>query len=62
MDPSNRYLIVLTPRDLPNVPEGEGNAVHVLSVSHDGHLREIPEAFQELPVPLRSNPIGMAVT
>lgn len=61
LDPTDSYLVVLTPRDLPNVPEGEGNEVHLMRISDDGTLEEQRSALVELPLPDGTNPIGLAI-
>jgi hypothetical protein len=61
LDPSDRYVLVITPRDTPKVPAGEGNTIHVLRVGTDGTLSEVDTSPTKLPVPDNANPQGLAV-
>lgn len=62
IDPSGRFIFVLDARDRQDlVPAGQGNELHTLAINSDGTLSE--EAFSPvpIPVPLNTNPIGLAV-
>jgi pSer/pThr/pTyr-binding forkhead associated (FHA) protein/6-phosphogluconolactonase (cycloisomerase 2 family) len=61
LDPTDRYLLVITPRDTTKVPAGEGNTIHVLKVGSDGKLSEVDTSPTKLPVPDSANPQGLAV-
>jgi len=62
LDPSGRFLLVLNPRNLPSIPAGSGNTVHLLQVSPDGTVKEVRSAQVKLPLPVGTNPQGIAVT
>ncbi|MCA1838538.1 MAG: hypothetical protein LC674_07295, partial [Actinobacteria bacterium] len=61
LDPSNKLLFALTPRDTLKVPLGEGNTLHVLQVDDNGTLTEVDSSPLDLPVPEDANPQGLAV-
>lgn len=62
LDSSERFLLVLNPRNLPGVPAGAGNTLHLLQVSADGTVKEVSSALVKLPVPVGTSPQGLAVT
>jgi DNA-binding beta-propeller fold protein YncE len=62
LDPSGRFLLVLNPRNLPGVPAGAGNTLHLLQVFQDGTVKEVASALVKLPIPVGTNPQGLAVT
>jgi len=62
MDPTGRYIFVLDPRDRQDlVTPGQGNELHTLVVNPDGTLTEPAYSPVPIPVPLNTNPIGLAV-
>lgn len=62
MDPTGRFIFVLDARDRQDlVPIGEGNELHTLVVNADGTLTEAAVSPVPIPVPLNTNPIGLAV-
>ncbi len=62
MDPTGRYVFVLDPRDREDlVTPGQGNELHTLVVNPDGTLTEPSYSPVPIPVPLNTNPIGLAV-
>lgn len=61
LDPTGRFLFVITPRDRPDIPPGRGNTLHSLRVAADGTLVELDSSPVPLPVPLGTNPQGIAV-
>jgi DNA-binding beta-propeller fold protein YncE len=62
MDPSGRFVFVLDARDREDlVPAGQGNELHTLLVNGDGTLTEAAYSPVPIPVPLNTNPIGLAV-
>lgn len=61
LDASGRFLLVLNPRNLPGIPAGAGNTLHLLEVSPDGTVREVASAMVKLPIPVGTNPQGLAV-
>jgi 6-phosphogluconolactonase (cycloisomerase 2 family) len=61
LDPSGRYLYMLNMRAVRQVPPGEGNTLHSFRIAADGKLSELPNSPVPVPVPLGTNPWGMAV-
>jgi DNA-binding beta-propeller fold protein YncE len=62
MDPSGRFLFVLDARDRQDlVAAGQGNELHTMTVNPDGTLAEADFSPVPIPVPLNTNPIGVAV-
>ena len=61
LDPSGRYLFMLNMRAVRQVPPGQGNTLHSFRVAADGKLSELPESPVPVPVPLGTNPWGIAV-
>jgi 6-phosphogluconolactonase (cycloisomerase 2 family) len=61
LDPSGRYLYMLNMRAIRQVPPGEGNTLHSFRIDADGKLSELPDSPVPVPVPLGTNPWGMAV-
>jgi 6-phosphogluconolactonase (cycloisomerase 2 family) len=61
VDPSGKFLVVITPRDTLKVPEGEGNTQHVMRIGTDGKLTEAQGSPAKLPVPATANPQGLAI-
>ena len=59
-DSSERYIFLVEPRAVDRVPPGQGNLLHTLQVNGDGTLTEIESSPVPLPVPLNTNPIGIA--
>jgi hypothetical protein len=43
------------------VPPGTGNTLHSFAVASDGKLSELPDSPVNVPVPLGTNPWGIAV-
>jgi len=59
--PTGKYLFVVAPRAREvNVTPGQGNQLHVEAIGADGKLSE-PDAPVAVPVPLNTNPFGVAV-
>ena len=61
LDPSGRYLFMLNMRAVSSIPPGRGNTLHSFSIGADGKLMELPSSPVPIPVPLGTNPWGMAV-
>jgi hypothetical protein len=64
LDPTDKFLVVNSPRAAPVVPPGKGNYQHVLSVGPDGKLTDLQPGMgnaTKLPVPIDAAPYGIAV-
>lgn len=61
LDPTGKYLYIITPRQVGTVPAGDGQLLHSLRVEPDGRLKELPDSPVPLPVALNTNPFGLAV-
>ncbi len=61
IDPSGRYLFMLNMRAISAIPPGRGNTLHSFSIGPDGKLEELSSSPVPIPVPLGTNPWGMAV-
>jgi DNA-binding beta-propeller fold protein YncE len=61
IDPSGRYLFVVTPRAVSQIPPGQGNTLHTLEIGPDGTLTEPQSSPVPLGVPIGTNPLGLAI-
>jgi hypothetical protein len=64
LDPTDKFLVVNSPRAAPVVPMGKGNYQHVLSRGADGKLTDLAPGMgkaTKLPVPIDAAPYGMVV-
>jgi hypothetical protein len=62
LSPDGKFLFIITPRQVAAlVPKGSGNPIHVLAVGPTGKLAELDTSPVPLPVPLNTNPIGLAL-
>jgi 6-phosphogluconolactonase (cycloisomerase 2 family) len=61
LDPTGRYLFMLNMRAVSDVPPGRGNTLHSFAIGADGRLKELASSPIPIPVPLNTNPWGMAV-
>src|SRR4051794_24632957 len=61
IDPTGRYLFIINMRAVRAVPPGRGNTLHSFAIAADGKLKELPSSPVPIPVPLNTNPWGMAV-
>jgi 6-phosphogluconolactonase (cycloisomerase 2 family) len=61
IDPTGRYLFMVNMRAIAEVPPGKGNTLHSFSIGADGKLKELSSSPVPIPVPLGTNPWGMAV-
>jgi 6-phosphogluconolactonase (cycloisomerase 2 family) len=61
LDPTGRHLFMLNMRAIRQIPPGKGNTLHSFRVGADGKLKELSSSPVPIPVPLGTNPWGMAV-
>ncbi len=61
LDPSGRYLFIVNMRAVSDIPPGKGNTLHSFAIGADGKLKELPSSPVPIPVPLGTNPWGLAV-
>jgi 6-phosphogluconolactonase (cycloisomerase 2 family) len=61
LDPSGRVLFLLDMRAVRQIPAGQGNQLHALRIGTDGRLTEESSSPVTIPVPVGSNPIGLAI-
>ena len=61
IDPTGRYLFIINMRAIRIVPPGRGNTLHSFAIGPGGKLKELPSSPVPIPVPLNTNPWGMAV-
>jgi 6-phosphogluconolactonase (cycloisomerase 2 family) len=61
IDPSGRYLFMLNMRAIRELPPGQGNTLHSFSIGAGGRLKELTSSPVPIPVPLGTNPWGLAV-
>jgi hypothetical protein len=52
---------MLNMRAIRELPPGKGNTLHSFSIGADGKLKELGSSPVPIPVPLGTNPWGMAV-
>jgi 6-phosphogluconolactonase (cycloisomerase 2 family) len=61
IDPSGHVIFVLDMRAVAQIPPGRGNDLHALRIGANGRLTEERSSPVRIPVPLGTNPIGLAV-
>jgi 6-phosphogluconolactonase (cycloisomerase 2 family) len=61
IDPSGRYLFMVNMRAIRRIPPDQGNTLHTFRIAGDGKLSELPESPVKIPVPVDTNPWGIAV-
>jgi DNA-binding beta-propeller fold protein YncE len=61
IDPTGRFLFIINMRAVRQIPPGQGNTLHSFRIAPDGRLSELPSSPVPIPVPLNTNPWGMAV-
>jgi DNA-binding beta-propeller fold protein YncE len=61
LDPSGRFLFIINMRAVRQIPPGRGNTLHSFRIAPDGRLSELPSSPVPIPVPLDTNPWGMAI-
>jgi hypothetical protein len=61
IDPTGQVIFLLDMRAVQQIPPGRGNQLHALRVAADGHLTEERASPVDIPVPVGTNPIGLAI-
>jgi hypothetical protein len=61
IDPTGRVIFVLDMRAVRQIPAGRGNDLHALRVGANGRLTEERSSPVKIPVPVGTNPIGLAI-
>ncbi len=61
IDPTGQLLFAITPRQIHQVPLGQGQLLHALQIAADGTLSEIDGSPVPIPVAADTNPFGVAV-
>jgi 6-phosphogluconolactonase (cycloisomerase 2 family) len=61
IDPTGRVIFLLDMRAVRQIPPGRGNQLHALRIGPDGRLTEERASPVNIPVPVGTNPIGLAV-
>ncbi len=61
IDPTGRVLFLLDMRAVSQIPAGKGNQIHSLQIAADGRLTEEQGSPVKIPVPVGTNPFGLAV-
>jgi DNA-binding beta-propeller fold protein YncE len=61
LDPSGRFLFIINMRAVRDIPPGRGNTLHSFRIAADGRLTELASSPAPIPVPLDTNPWGMAI-
>jgi 6-phosphogluconolactonase (cycloisomerase 2 family) len=61
LEPTGRFLFIVNMRAVRDIPPGRGNTLHSFRIGSDGRLTELPSSPVPIPVPLNTNPWGMAV-
>lgn len=61
IDPTGRVIFLLDMRATEQIPPGRGNQLHALRIATDGRLTEERASPVDIPVPIGTNPIGLAV-
>ena len=61
IDPSDRVIFLLDMRATRQVPAGRGNQLHALRIGAGGRLTEERSSPVKIPVPVGTNPIGLAI-
>ena len=61
LDPTGRFLFIINMRALRVIPPGRGNTLHSFAIGPDGRLKELGTSPIQIPVPLDTNPWGMAI-
>jgi hypothetical protein len=61
IDPTGRVIFLLDMRAVRQIPPGRGNQLHALRIGRHGHLTEERASPVSIPVPVGTNPIGLAV-
>ncbi|MGZ4180773.1 MAG: lactonase family protein [Solirubrobacteraceae bacterium] len=61
IDPSGHVIFMLDMRAVAQIPRGRGNDLHALRIGAGGRLTEERSSPVKIPVPIGTNPIGLAV-
>jgi 6-phosphogluconolactonase (cycloisomerase 2 family) len=61
IDPTGRVIFLLDMRATRQIPAGRGNQLHALRIDADGRLSEERSSPVKIPVPVGTNPIGLAI-
>jgi 6-phosphogluconolactonase (cycloisomerase 2 family) len=61
IDPTGRVIFLLDMRAVRQIPAGKGNQLHALRIGPNGLLTEERSSPVKIPVPIGTNPIGLAI-
>jgi 6-phosphogluconolactonase (cycloisomerase 2 family) len=61
IDPTGRVIFLLDMRAVRQIPPGRGNQLHALRIGANGRLTEERSSPVDIPVPVGTNPIGLAI-
>jgi 6-phosphogluconolactonase (cycloisomerase 2 family) len=61
IDPSGHVIFLLDMRAVSQIPAGRGNQLHALRIGTHGRLTEQRSSPVKIPVPVGTNPIGLAI-
>jgi 6-phosphogluconolactonase (cycloisomerase 2 family) len=61
IDPTGQVIFLLDMRAVRQIPAGRGNQLHALRIAATGHLTEERSSPVKIPVPVGTNPIGLAI-
>src|SRR6185437_8481821 len=61
IDPTGQVIFLLDMRAVRQIPPGRGNQLHALRIGATGRLTEEPASPVKIPVPVGTNPIGLAI-
>jgi hypothetical protein len=61
IDPTGRAIFLLDMRAVREIPPGRGNQLHALRIAVDGRLTEERSSPINIPVPVGTNPVGLAI-
>ncbi len=61
IDPTGQVIFLLDMRAVRQIPAGRGNQLHALRIGANGRLTEERSSPVNIPVPVGTNPIGLAI-
>ena len=61
IDPTGHVIFLLDMRAVRQIPAGKGNQLHALRIGPNGLLTEERSSPVKIPVPIGTNPIGLAI-
>jgi 6-phosphogluconolactonase (cycloisomerase 2 family) len=61
IDPTDRVIFLLDMRAVSQIPRHKGNQIHSLRIAPDGRLSEERGSPVKIPVPVGTNPFGLAI-